>query len=190
MSGSYSSPLPLVYLEFRYLSQTKHLCFLHSWGNRSFLLEAVTSTNESNKSLQGWQIQGQSRITHTGETSLSFSLCLSALSSRAAGEGRCWSPLSGGQQQKQGNEVKLNQGKFRLDIGESSSLGGWLVTGTGCPGISLAPGHGTKPARVQGALGLLWMTLTGTGISVRYSSKDQGIALCDPSGSLSTPDSE
>lgn len=120
----------------------------------------------------------------------SFLLCLSALSSRAAGEGRCWSPLSGDQQQKRGNEVKLNQGKFRLDTGEGSSLGGWLVTGTGCPGISLAPGHGTKPARVQGALWLLWMTLTGTGISVRYSSKDQGIALCDPSGSLSTQDSE
>lgn len=77
MSGSCSPPLPLLYLEFRYLFQTKHLCFLHSWGNKSFCLEAVNSTNRSNKSLQGWQIQGQSMITwHTGETSLSISLHL------------------------------------------------------------------------------------------------------------------
>lgn len=155
MSGSYSPPLPLVHLKFRYLSQTKHLCFLQTWGNKGFLLEAVTSTNRSNKS-QGWQIEGESRITwHTDETSLP----LSAPSPRAAVEGRCWSlwwPAAG----SEGMEWSWIRPSSDWTLEKRSSLGGWLVTGTGFPGTSLAPGHGTKPAKVQGAPRQLWLTLS------------------------------
>lgn len=117
MSGSNSPPLTLVYLEFRYLSQTRHLFFLQSWGNKSFLLEAVTSTNRSNKSLQGWQIQGESRITwHTDETSLSLLLSLHLPHGQQWRGGADLSLVTSGR--KQGNGMKLNQGKFRLDTGE------------------------------------------------------------------------
>lgn len=65
-----------------------------------------------------------------------------------------------------GNGMKLNQGKFRLDTGES------FFTGEG--------GHWDRLP------GMLWMTLlTVTVISFRYSCKDQGIELCGPYGSLS-----
>lgn len=125
MSGSYSPPLPLVYLEFRYLSQTKHLCFLQSWGNKSFLLEAVTSTNRSNKSLQGRQIQGESRITwQTDETSLSFSLC-PFLKSSSEGEvlvSRWW-PVTG----CGGMERSWIRASSDWTLEKGSSLGGWSL---------------------------------------------------------------
>lgn len=119
MSGSYSPPLPLVHLEFSYLSQTKHLFFLQSWGNKSFLLEAITSTNRSNKSLQGHQTE--SRITwHTGETSLSLNLC-TFLKGGSGGEVLILSLVTS--DKDAGNGMKLNQGKLRLDNGERSFTG-------------------------------------------------------------------
>lgn len=126
MSGSYSPPLPLVYLEFRHLSQAKHLCFLQSWGNKSFLLEAVTSTNGSNESLQGWQIQGESRITwHTGETSLSFSLC-TFLKGSSGGEvliSSLWWPATG----CEGMEWSWIRASSNWTLDKGSSLGGWSL---------------------------------------------------------------
>lgn len=118
MSGSYSPPLPLVYLEFRYLSQTKHLCFLHSWGNKKLPSGGCHFHKQVKQVPPGMADPRTVKDYLTHRWHKSFSLYLSAPSSRAAVEGRCWSPLSGDQQQKQGNGVKQNQGKFRLDTGE------------------------------------------------------------------------
>lgn len=55
MRGSFSSRLPLAYLESRQPAPTIHLCFLQHSGGKSFLLEAVTSSTRAYLSLQGWQ---------------------------------------------------------------------------------------------------------------------------------------